>query len=350
MVEKLTRSSAVWKYGAWLVPILVGLGLLVIIPDSPPPPPPTTTVAATTTRPPASTTTTTRPATTTSRPTTTTTTTVPSASGEDAALAAYIRSTPNPVIDRVWTITRTVDLSNLRDTTITATPSGGIRRTVDPTDRQSAPLIKLTGASNVTIRGLHLTAAAPCTVDHSLDTFGLTALRVEYDPLHETQHGISIDGGATRVTLDAVTVSNVQGDGIYLATSASDVTITNTNVACTGRGSVTNVGASNVAVTGGSFSGAGMWTFNIEPDLQAAVDNYRIDRVRVGYSVNWWLFSSGPYYSCKVTGVRVTNVTIDNQLWEWLRSTKCSTPPDITVTNCTPPAKDPRKVCKPYAG
>ncbi len=334
MVEKLTKKAALSKYGPWLLALLLAIGNIVqIVPDNPPP------------SPPPSTTTTTRATTTTSPPTTTTTAPPsPAAGDETAALTDYIKTNAAPVINRRWQVDGTVDLSGMvGPKTITFTPAGLLDRTVLPIVR-ILPVIKIGLAKDITITGIRIRGIEPCAIEPTLSEHiptpehpglgfkGVVADQPKYDPKTEAQMGVWITA-SSNITLTNGLIEHVAGDGIYIAGASNHIRVNNVSTYCTGRSSISNVGSTDVAVTGGRLASAGIWNLNIEPDLTASVDNYTVTDVTIGWAPLDWLFSAGPNYSCKVTNVRIVRPTIEPRVWPWYVK-PCTPPVDIKVTGC----------------
>lgn len=273
--------------------------------------------------------------TTTTTSTSTTTTTRPS----QTDLEARIRQNAVTTIDQTVNVT-SLNLSGIRDRTINFGPNGKLRRTVTPTASTSQVII-LNGASNVTINGLRIdgdtvTAAHPdgCVEqDPNLRSFGVDSQGVIYDPKIEHQHGIEISG-SSNITLSGGLIQGLHGDGVYLAGGSSGIRINNLTARCVGRGALVSVGSQDVVVSNSYFGKAGFWSLNIEPDLQAEVRGFRVENSTFGYATGNWFFSGGPYYSCKVSGVRIVNPRVEPQIWGWYTK-PCSPATDIQISGCT---------------
>lgn len=251
--------------------------------------------------------------------TTTTTTTTdgyilrPSGGDDTDRLVAAV--TANPVV--------TVDgkLKMLKVPTITASgrvinfkPGSALVRSTRPEVR-TFQMLKLLNSTNITINNLQIEGPnikvcdflyIPPPPTGPMDLTDQTPYWIleGYDRNYESQHGVEIYGGSG-ITINGGNVYGMSGDGIYIAGQAQNISIKNVSTLCTGRSSISNVGSSNVTVTGGSFKRSGYWIFNVEPDVTSSVSNYLIDRPTVGHSNFRWFFSSGPYYSCLVTNVIV---------------------------------------------
>ena len=65
-------------------------------------------------------------------------------------------------------------------------------------------------------------------------------------------------------------------------------------------------GATNLAVNRGSFAGAGLWVFDVEPFSANAVNGFAVTSATVGMSGGPWLNATGPDMTCAVRGVRFT--------------------------------------------
>lgn len=131
----------------------------------------------------------------------------------------------------------------------------------------------------------------------------------QYDPKREWNHGISILGGAD-YTITSPRVTGMWGDGINIDRGPQRITITDMDISCVGRSIISNTGSRDVTVNGGTTRGAFWWTFNIEPFNTREVVNYAISDVTVGWSRGQYLYVGGPYFSCKVTNVTLTDVSL----------------------------------------
>jgi len=70
-----------------------------------------------------------------------------------------------------------------------------------------------------------------------------------------------------------------------------------------GRNAVSVTGARNTAVNRGSYSGAGLWVFDVEPFSSWSVDGLMVSSATVGMSGGPWLNAMGPDFNCAVTNV-----------------------------------------------
>ncbi len=80
-------------------------------------------------------------------------------------------------------------------------------------------------------------------------------------------------------------------------------------MSCNGRNAVSSTGASNVAVNRGTFSGSGLWNFDIEPwGTTYSVNTFTVTNAKVGMSAWPWLNAVGPDFNCKVTAATFKGV------------------------------------------
>lgn len=165
-------------------------------------------------------------------------------------------------------------------------------------------------ANGVTLNNVKVQGPDPCFWKIP-DNWGWPAqigqMYSQYDPTRESQHGIAIR--ASQVTVNGAYVEGVWGDALYLD-QGTGINVSNLTGRCMGRSGISNVGASNVTITGGSLSGAYWWIFNIEPWSTRTVNNYITSGIQVGFSRVQRLYAGGPDFNCLVSGVDVSRNTI----------------------------------------
>lgn len=254
--------------------------------------PPTTTVGttipATTSTSPA-TTTTTRPVPTS---TTSTSTTVPSGSfvlapsgGDDTAnLIAAVAAHSTVFVNQPLKIENIAKFAT-SNRTLTFQGNGKLVRTTINAARVWQVVI-LDHVTNFTINNLQILGPDPCQIFSGISG-------VPYDATKEAQHGIEIDGGAN-ITLNGGNIAQMPGDGIYIDGQTNVANISNMDISCVARTSITNLGSNNVTVTGGAYGPSTWWNFNVE--LQGGtVTHYHINNPTLRYSTRQWLYAACPF-------------------------------------------------------
>ena len=213
----------------------------------------------------------------------------PSGADDTAALTAAVKAHSKVVISQALIINGIVDLTGVSNKTLEWVGAGQLRRTTTPTP-DSIFVISLNAATNVklikpVIKGAWTSCAYSAPVEH--------------------HHAVHITGASSYITIEGGSFTNMPGDGVYIARASHHITVNALTVNCVGRNAISNVGSTVVRVNGGSYSNAGLWIFNIEPTGTKFVDDYVITTPTVGPSGSYWLLSTGPDFSCKVTKVVV---------------------------------------------
>lgn len=244
----------------------------------------------------------------------------PSGGDDTDRLVAAVNANPVVTVDGKLIMLK-VPVITASNRTLIFKPGSALVRNTRP-EARTFQMLKLLNSTGITINNLQvegpninvcdfLYTPPPPTGPTDLTNQTPYWVAEGYDPKYEAQHGIEIYGGSG-ITINGGNIYGMSGDGIYIAGQTQNVTIKNVSTLCTGRSSISNVGSSNVTVTGGSFKRSGYWIFNVEPDNSASVANYLIDGPIVGHSNFRWFFSSGPYYSCLVTNVTVNKPVLQN--------------------------------------
>jgi hypothetical protein len=240
----------------------------------------------------------------------------PSGGDDTAAFVAAVTNNTSVTVSGHLLINQIATLSNVANKTITFQSGAALTRTIRPATVTYQVLV-FVNSSHITINNLQILGPNIEVCDWFQGPPINQHIKVGYQPQYESQHGIAFYGGSD-YTINGGYIYGVNGDGIYFSDAAvagpngghiTRAHINGVSTKCTGRAAITNVGSTGVVVTGGNFDLAGYWIFNIEPYTTHVVADYTIDQPIIGYSNQYWLFSAGPNYSCKVTNVTVNKPT-----------------------------------------
>lgn len=243
---------------------------------------------------------------TTSTTTSTTTTVLPAARAADetAALQAVLDAAPlgsTVTVDRPWEVAGTLTVP--KKLVLSFTGQGAlVRRSPNAGTRVLPVLVVPVAGSGTRFDNLAVQGPSGCTTNFPT---GSGTYVNYYDATVEAQHGVDVRG-ATDLVFNAPRVNGMDGDGINLAGGAQRVTVNDARLTCNGRNAVSVTGASTVAVNRGTFTGSGLWGFDVEPFGAWSVSSVTVAGATVGMSGGPWLNASGPDFNCKVTKVAFT--------------------------------------------
>jgi len=234
----------------------------------------------------------------------TTTTTLPLTADETATFQKMLDTAPAGsavTVDRAWRIDGTVTVP--RQLKLAFGARGMLYRGVAAATTRVLPVLVVGPAASGS-RFTNLRIQGPSGCDYRYPTASSTFVN-GYNALTEAQHGVDVRGGSN-LTFDAPVIDGMDGDGFNVVNNAANVTINDAKVTCVGRNAVSATGATNLVVNRGSFAGAGLWVFDVEPFNANAVNGFAVTSATVGMSGGPWLNATGPDMSCAVRGVRFT--------------------------------------------
>lgn len=200
----------------------------------------------------------------------------------------------------------TIDLNGATISQRTTTPwRVGTGPVLDARKRWGDPILFTAGATNVRITN---------------GTLSGSAAPVRYDPNREDWMGILIGGDneddvAQNMRVDRVTIRNVWGDAIYLASQTArgkllkDVTIEDNVVRGTGRHGMTIHGGTNLTIRRNTINGVSRLVFDSEPAAVHGWSDVTITQNTVAVGSLGFLQYVGQRQS-PASGLRITDNTI----------------------------------------
>jgi parallel beta helix pectate lyase-like protein len=227
----------------------------------------------------------------------------PNGASQTSALQSWINAAPNGSTlcfqaGATYRSEGTIGIENRKNLTIDGRGATIYTASISTANRSNWRLVSSSGIviKNLTIKGAN---SAPGV----------------FDPNHQQDHGIRIDGGSG-VEVANVHLINQQGDGIYMGDRdglvpwVDGVHVHDTTISGAGRNCIGMVAARNVTVESVAISGCGYHAFDIEPNTGSEGADHVIWRnSTVRTPVFDYVFASNGYAGT-MTNIRVDSVKV----------------------------------------